>query len=761
MLARQARRELRSEFDDKPTRLARTRPRVRTTTQFADPDYNQPTPMPKSAALSPTWANVHKIANGRQFHERVKVSDLDRYVEINKTANQRFRRGDHTNFVIEDRPSASRTRSKDISSGSFCAEPSISPMGDFQDRIARFNFARAQAMASPQSFRRSASRPKRVVILDEYWLDDDKQRRRVLSSPSWRKTRPDTPSSTRSRIFDFASDSRILTTVCAHLGNPAALDCDGNSNLTIKNVLDHCHDTAGRIYDSIHMASVKASLDDVVQSCKGTASSYASEKFEDVKAVRGDLKEALCKLSGSEELVDCVRKPASKLSNAYEMVGSVVTSPFGSKQTGSSRASPAPTAEAGTRQYAQSTTSSHAEVVVHDFVISLVYDLSSTVESKYASAQSKLSSVKPRMSSIGSTIRSNAHSIMDQLISPDKHETSSDTASPMPSLAGSSMYEAIESVSSLKDLELQYDLAFAKTYLHLLRDDDSSIKAHTERARRQMQSVMDKLRQVNGEIDEFMICIAREPSRAIQVLSREVSYEPQTGSRFSLTTSRESITPEHALATLRRSARCHKHVERVNVQLEDALKIRERLRREIDRLTDISHRRDFARTAPLYFRPTRWAPPVGPFPALLRRGLPPLSAFNSVNIFYWNVYLKRSEEEREQGLRLNRLRAALSQIRASCHAFDEMKVLAERGHDSFVTAKHYIDNHEAMVKSDPVSGPTFLREQLEVIKNELKSSDRALGERKRLKEQIRRNAWTQNENATDVVAPWVIKELQL
>ncbi|KEQ90532.1 hypothetical protein AUEXF2481DRAFT_9335 [Aureobasidium subglaciale EXF-2481] len=347
------------------------------------------------------------------------------------------------------------------------------------------------------------------------------------------------------------------------------------------------------------MASVKASLDDVVQSCKGTASSYASEKFEDVKAVRGDLKEALCKLSGSEELVDCVRKPASKLSNAYEMVGSVVTSPFGSKQTGSSRASPAPTAEAGTRQYAQSTTSSHAEVVVHDFVISLVYDLSSTVESKYASAQSKLSSVKPRMSSIGSTIRSNAHSIMDQLISPDKHETSSDTASPMPSLAGSSMYEAIESVSSLKDLELQYDLAFAKT------------------------------------------------------------------------------------------------------------------------------------------------------------------AFNSVNIFYWNVYLKRSEEEREQGLRLNRLRAALSQIRASCHAFDEMKVLAERGHDSFVTAKHYIDNHEAMVKSDPVSGPTFLREQLEVIKNELKSSDRALGERKRLKEQIRRNAWTQNENATDVVAPWVIKELQL
>ncbi|KAI5270667.1 hypothetical protein E4T47_05973 [Aureobasidium subglaciale] len=346
---------------------------------------------------------------------------------------------------------------------------------------------------------------------------------------------------------------------------------------------------------------------------------------------------------------------------------------------------------------------------------------------------------------------------MDQLISPSNHETSSDTASPLPSLAGLNMYDAIEAVSSLKDLELQYDLAFAKTYLHLLRDDDSSIKAHTERARRQMQSVMDKLRQVNGEIDEFMICMAREPNRAIQVLSREVSYEPQTGSRFSLTTSRESITPEHALAALRRSARCHKHVER----LKDALKIREGLRRETDRLTDISHRRDFAKTAPLYFRPTRWVPPVGHFPALLRRDLPPLSAFNPVNVFYWNVYLKRSEEEREQGLRLNRLRAALSQIRASCHAFDEMKVLAERGHDSFVTAKHYIDNHEAMVKSNPVSGPTFLRKQLQVIKIDLEFSDRALGERKRLKEQIRRNAWTQNENATDVVAQWVIKELQL
>ncbi|KAI5237096.1 hypothetical protein E4T43_08169 [Aureobasidium subglaciale] len=520
-------------------------------------------------------------------------------------------------------------------------------------------------MASPQSSRRSASRPKRVVISDDYWSDDDKQ---LVILAIYVGLAPPSQDTTIKKAH---------RTVCAHLGNPAALDCDGNFDFTTNNVLDHCHGTAGRIYDSTHMASVKASLDDVVQPCKGTASSHASEKFEDVKTVRGDLKDALCKLSGSEELVDCVRKPASKLSNAYEMVRSVFSSPFGSKQTGSSRESPIQIAEAGTSQYAQPT-SGHAEEVVHDFVDSLVQDLSSTVKSKHASAQSELSSVKPRISSAGSKIRSNAHSIMDQLISPGNHETSSDTASPLPSLAGLNMYDAIE----VKDLELQYDLAFAKTYLHLLRDDDSSIKAHTERARRQMQSVMDKLRQVNGEIDEFMICMAREPNRAIQVLSREVSYEPQTGSRFSLTTSRESITPEHALAALRRSARCHKHVER------------------------------------------RRGEGTGPSTQSLAR-------------------------------------AMLSQIRASCHAFDEMKVLAERGHDSFVTAKHYIDNHEAMVKSNPVSGPTFLREQLEVIKKDLEFSDRALGERKRLKEQIRRNAWTQNENATDVVAQWVIKELQL
>ncbi|KAI5270666.1 hypothetical protein E4T47_05974 [Aureobasidium subglaciale] len=446
MSARQARSELRGGFDDKPSRLARSRPRVRTRTQFADPDYNQPTPMPKSSAPSPSCVNVHKTANGRQFHDRVKVSDLDQHVEINKTADQIFGREDHSNFVIEDRPSASRTRSGDASSGSFCAEPSISPAGDFQDRIARYNFARAQAMASPQPSRRSASRPKRVVIPDDYWSDDDKQRRRVLNSPGWRKTRPDTPSSTSSSIFDFASDGRILTsiedflprsrwtwlvvilaiyvglappsqdttikkahrTVCAHLGNPAALNCDGNFDFTTNNVLDHCHGTAGRIYDSTHMASVKASLDDVVQPCKGTASSHASEKFEDVKKVRGDLKDALCKLSGSEELVDCVRKPASKLSNAYEMVRSVFSSPFGSKQTGSSRESPIQIAEAGTSQYAQPT-SGHAEEVVHDFVDSLVQDLSSTVKSKHASAQSELSSVKPRISSAGSKIRSNAH----------------------------------------------------------------------------------------------------------------------------------------------------------------------------------------------------------------------------------------------------------------------------------------------------------------------------------------------------------------
>ncbi|KAI5195546.1 hypothetical protein E4T39_08169 [Aureobasidium subglaciale] len=213
MSARQARSELRGGYDDEPPKFTRSRPRVRTTIQFADPDYNQPTPVPKSVTPSPTWVNVHKTAHGRWSHDRVRVSDLDEYVKINKTANQRFRCEDDANFVVDDRLFASRTHSKDVSSSSFCAEPSVSPTGDFQDRIARFNYSRAQAMASPQSFRRPVSRPKRLVISDDYRSNDDKQCRRVLNSATWKEPIPDTPSATRSSMFDFASDSRIWTSI--------------------------------------------------------------------------------------------------------------------------------------------------------------------------------------------------------------------------------------------------------------------------------------------------------------------------------------------------------------------------------------------------------------------------------------------------------------------------------------------------------------------------------------------------------------------
>ncbi|KAI5195545.1 hypothetical protein E4T39_08168 [Aureobasidium subglaciale] len=205
---------------------------------------------------------------------------------------------------------------------------------------------------------------------------------------------------------------------------------------------------------------------------------YASENFEDVKTVIGDLKEAFCKLSGSETIADCVKNPVSKLSNGYEMVGSVFSSPFGSAQTGSSRASPPPPAvRSRTSPYAQPSTSSSAEGVIHSFEDSLTHGLGSTVKSKYTSAESGLSSVELQIFSAGSTIHSNVHSVLEQLISPDDHITTSSSASLL-----------------LKNLELQYDLTFAKTYLHLLRTNDSSIKAHTERAGRQLWLGVNKLR---------------------------------------------------------------------------------------------------------------------------------------------------------------------------------------------------------------------------------------------------------------------------
>lgn len=350
MSSRQTRSKSRGRAVRKP---ARPLSRVRTDACFSDPDYDQSTPEPKTASTpSPSWG---KLSN--------KPIETRLYDELNGIETVPLLRPDGRHYYMS----------------SACSPASYSSTGKFQDRVARPNASRARAMAWPnpnfpptsRSYphpnfpRRSASRPRRVEISTQ--LDEEE---RLRASPTWRKKRPDTPFFARATVFDVPSKNIFLRwlggfvprssfvwlvliflgillglsgppkanpvqvaykEVCSRFGNPADWNCNGNFNFTIENVISHCHNAADTIYDKLHMAGAKTSVEDLLHSCQKSLD-HGKDKienmFEGTEKATATFKQSLCALPGAEEWEDCVKKSTSKLSKPFVMIASVFSKPF-------------------------------------------------------------------------------------------------------------------------------------------------------------------------------------------------------------------------------------------------------------------------------------------------------------------------------------------------------------------------------------------------------------------------------------------------
>ncbi|KAI4726178.1 hypothetical protein E4T49_06061 [Aureobasidium sp. EXF-10728] len=652
MSTRQTRSRSRGRPAGKYSQPARPLSRIRPTAQFSDPDYDQSTPEPKTASTpSPSWGvfggNKEKIL----FSKATTKQPL-----VRNSANPAS--GD-TNPDWKGTPSVSLVKPDGgrYYMSSFCAPASHSPKGDFQDRISRSNSSRAKAMASPTFGKRSSSRPKRVEISSRRYDEDQGERMRSRSSPTWRKTRPDTPSSTRASIFDFPSErtrrnspegfvprsgfiwlvliflgiflglSSPPTTnsvqvaykeVCNRFGNPAEWNCNGNFNFTIDNVISHCQSATDKIYDKFQMLDAKANVEDLMHSCQSSIN-QGTDKLGNIvegvsKKTSAKLKKSLCALPGAEIWSDCAKKPAWKLRKTFSTAFSTSFS-TASWDFGSWKSSKAPRlvktiettgykgiaegTHAPAREHAHTpavSTQGRAEAIANSVGSSLASQANSYATSKLSSASSAYLPFSSSSSSGGYTINSTVFEWVS---------------------TQSTLSDSIETVNKIKDLELKYALANAKAELKMLQKNDI-----------------------------------------------------------------------------------------------------------------------------INFPAIRWNP------LLWGRGEA-----------YW--YRERTQKEREESLRLHRLRVTLHQVRDASAGFEDIKNLTEHGIISLLDTHNDLNSHSEKVLEDPTYGLAFFKEKLPVVKKDLALAIEFRDERKRVKNHINAVLWDRYNNGNDEHAVIVAKEMRL
>ncbi|KAK6000905.1 hypothetical protein QM012_002988 [Aureobasidium pullulans] len=725
--------------------------RVRNDAYFSDPDYGQPAPEPKTASTpSPSW--------GMFSDKRIAIQSYE---------------------MPDGIPSVSLMRSdgRRYYMSSACGPASYSATGKFQDRVTRPNASRAKAMAHPDldASRRSASRPKRVEVSTR--LDGDEERLRASST--WRKKRPDTPTSARATTFDISpknSFSHSLETfvprsgfvwlvliflgillglssppetspvqfaykeVCSRFGNPTNWNCNGNFNFTIDSVVSHCHNAADTIYDKFHMADAKTTVEDLVHSCQNTID-YGKDRlenmFEGTEKATAVFKRSLCALPGAEQWDDCVKTSASKLSEPSVMIASAFSSPFTV-----SRPSNKPSDPSEKIANPPSNAIGRAEHVANNVVASLASQAKSH-------ASSALSSVSSAYLPFFSGSRGSDHT-------PKFMETGS--TSPRSSLSA-----GIEEVSKINDLELKYNLAVAKARIKMLQQNDSSIIAHTTYTKRYLNSLLSTAWELQKEIDHFSICMIRTSENAIYELSKTISYESWTETWLGFSWSSWTVTPaDKAFQALSNPPReCQTFLVRMHQKVLGALQTREALLKEIDRVIDLSYHHDFAKKSPWHIPvPLLWARTLEPFPNLL--ALPAIRW----NPWYWfrdeaYWYRVRTQAEYEKGLRLHRLRLTLRQLREATESFDEIKNLLERGIVNLLNAHKDLETHRQEVVTDPVFGVPFLKGKIQAVKEDLAVAIKFRDERKHVKNCINAIAWERYNTGNDQHAVFDVKQMRV
>ncbi|KAH0334890.1 hypothetical protein KCU81_g9257, partial [Aureobasidium melanogenum] len=771
MSTRQTRSKSRGRAANKPIRPLS---RVRTNTSFSDPDYDQSTPEPKTASTpSPTWGKFpRKTAEPQGFRAPQGIPSVP------------LIRSDGRRYYMS----------------SACGPVSYSPAGKFQDRVTSSNASRAKAMVlpnfpepaipwpNPNFPRRSASRPKHVEISR---FDKDEEER-LRASSTWRKKRPDTPSSARATMFDFPSKNSFwhplegfvprsgfvwlvliflgillgLSTppqenpvqvaykeVCSRFGNPVEWNCNGNFNFTIDNVVSHCHNAADAIYDNLHMAGVKTNVEDLVHTCQVSIEARKGKleyMFEGMEKATANFKKSLCALPRAEKWDRCVKKSYSKLSKPFAMLGSVFRGPI----TSTGIRVPRPSKPSSPRL--------RESITIQEVVDSPANPIARVEHVANSVVASLAGQVKSHASSALSSVSSAYLPIIASAVSSDHTPEIMETVA---ASAGSNLSAGIEAVSKIKDVELKYTLAVAKAELKMLQQNDTSIVAHITDTKRHLNALLITAWELQKEIDQFSICMIRTSEIAISELSKTITYGPWTDSWFSLSRSGWMVTPaDKAFKALSNPpVECQTFLVRIHQKVQGALETGKGLLKEIERVIELSYHRDFAKKSLLYVPvPLPWVRPLGPFPNFPVIRLPAIRW----NPWYWfrdeaYWYRIRTQEQREQGLRLHRLRSTLHQLREATEGFDDIRNLLERAIVNLLDAHKDLESHREQVLQNPKFGVPFFLDKTQTVREDLAVAIKLRDGRKRVKNYINAEAWKRYNNGDDQRGVFVVKEMRL
>ena len=784
-VTRQARSRSRSRPASKHSQPTRPLNRIQTNAYFSDPDYDQDTPIPKTASTpSPTWGKLQRKNNFKTASSSTAVEN----------SHMRHHPSDGFKVTHQAEPSVSLSRQdgKRYYMSSFCASPDH-PTEKFKDRISPPMLSRAKAMASPTFRNRSASRPKRVEILSD---SDEEQRMRLRSSPTWRKRRPDTPTSARASIFDFPSKksswsslegfvpqsgfiwlvlvflaillglssppsveppSQPLTelahtapkVVCNIFGNPDKWNCTGDPNFTIANVVSHCHDAVDTIYSKVEEIGANTNIEDLIHTCKDSID-YGTDQLKEAPA---KFKDYICYIPGAEAWDGCAKKPVSMISKTVSKTGSIISTLFGSTSTKSSGSWISPSKKKTVQTITVQKSTDTPPTTDAD-------DSEGTTRSVFEAFTSEAKSLATsKLSSASSAyLPFTSSSSTDHYTAPVETE---------PPLRKSSISYGVEAVSEIKDLELKYTLAVAKAELKVLQTNDTSIVRHTTYTKRHLNRLLSTAWTLKNDLDDFATCVVRHDESAINILSRKISYGSSTeswGTSFIRFVGVTLISPKKAFKTLNTPhIECRNHLERANKALPNALKTREGMLEEIDRLVDLSYRSDFRKKKPIYIPvPLPWFRALGPFPNLPVINLPSIT-LNPFNWFLGEDYKwrKRSQEDREESLKLHRLRTALHRVRSASDGFADIKNLLELGIGNFTEAHTELQSHRKQVLKDPSFGIPFFKGRIPGIREHHSLAAQLRDERIRVVEQIKAEGWRRYGDGSEQFGVILAKEMRL
>jgi hypothetical protein len=189
-----------------------------------------------------------------------------------------------------------------------------------------------------------------------------------------------------------------------------------------------------------------------------------------------------------------------------------------------------------------------------------------------------------------------------------------------PVIMKSSMSNAIDTTSEIKDLELRYTLAVVKAELKMLQTNDTPIITHTTYTKRHPNRLLNTAWSLQEDIGAFELCVVRETEHVIHQLSKNVSHRSWTeswGTSSIPLLGRTVLSADKAFRILDRpTVQCRKSLVRMNKAVTKALRTREEMIKEIDRLLELSYRHDFRKRGPLYIPMPLPHLPVIPMPSI-------------------------------------------------------------------------------------------------------------------------------------------------